>query len=550
MRADILRTYKIVHTWAGIVSGLALFIAFYAGALTVFKEPIARWVTPPAAAPLATAMERAPELIQAVLAAHPAAANDLLLHLQTNEQNPARVSWTERAGKNGAGGGGGGHGAATTERRFRAGLNDDGSLRVEPVAPSALPDFLDTLHRVVGLPDDNDGNRAVMGVIACLYSLALVSGVIVLLPSLVKDFFALRFGKNLKRMWLDVHNVLGIMSLPFHIVMALTAVVFAFHDGIFEVQDRLVHGGRLESYWRGGTAPAAPARALADLMAPAQLLASVANIAPAFEPRTLQFGQLRGPRPSVRVWGFDPQDIARSSRGGFVSLDPYTGKVQSADLLPGRQPAAAATLTSFFALHFATFGGAAVRWIYFALGLVGAFLFYSGNLLWVESRRKTARGAAHAPAQKRSARLLAALTVGVCTGCIGGISFTMVMGRWLSGHVQDLPAWHVGAYYLVFFSAVGWAFARGAARAGPELFHAAALFTALIPLTSLCAVLVPATRLWASSSGAALGVDVVALLGALVLMLFGQAAARRARTAPTDSVWHAASAQNPVLAGR
>src|SRR3546814_4664147 len=57
-----------------------------------------------------------------------------------------------------------------------------------------------------------------------------LSGVICLLPSLVKDLFALRFGKNLKRMWLDLHNVLGIFSLPFHIVMALTAVVFAFHD--------------------------------------------------------------------------------------------------------------------------------------------------------------------------------------------------------------------------------------------------------------------------------------------------------------------------------
>ena len=49
MRADFIRIYKSVHTWAGIVSGLALFIAFYAGALTVFKEPIRRWSTPPAA---------------------------------------------------------------------------------------------------------------------------------------------------------------------------------------------------------------------------------------------------------------------------------------------------------------------------------------------------------------------------------------------------------------------------------------------------------------------------------------------------------------------
>ena len=52
MRADVVRLYKTVHSWTGILAGLALFIAFYAGALTVFKEPLNRWVTPPSAAAL------------------------------------------------------------------------------------------------------------------------------------------------------------------------------------------------------------------------------------------------------------------------------------------------------------------------------------------------------------------------------------------------------------------------------------------------------------------------------------------------------------------
>ncbi len=46
MKADLIRIYKSVHTWTGILTGMALFIAFYAGALTVFKEPIVRWATP------------------------------------------------------------------------------------------------------------------------------------------------------------------------------------------------------------------------------------------------------------------------------------------------------------------------------------------------------------------------------------------------------------------------------------------------------------------------------------------------------------------------
>ena len=47
MRSDVVRLYKVVHTWTGITAGMFLFIAFYAGSITVFAEPLARWVDPP-----------------------------------------------------------------------------------------------------------------------------------------------------------------------------------------------------------------------------------------------------------------------------------------------------------------------------------------------------------------------------------------------------------------------------------------------------------------------------------------------------------------------
>ena len=74
MRADYIRIYKSVHTWTGIISGIALFIAFYAGALTVFKEPIRRWSTPPAAVVQAIPMDEVQPLIARTLAGTPAAA--------------------------------------------------------------------------------------------------------------------------------------------------------------------------------------------------------------------------------------------------------------------------------------------------------------------------------------------------------------------------------------------------------------------------------------------------------------------------------------------
>ena len=47
--SDIIKVYKDVHIWVGIVCGLMLFVAFYAGAITMFEKPLERWATPPSA---------------------------------------------------------------------------------------------------------------------------------------------------------------------------------------------------------------------------------------------------------------------------------------------------------------------------------------------------------------------------------------------------------------------------------------------------------------------------------------------------------------------
>lgn len=538
MRADFIRIYKSVHTWTGILSGMALFIAFYAGALTVFKEPINRWASPPSATP-AVPLAQAQGLITQTLAAQPSVAKDFAIHLREAEHLPARMSWQVRSP------GGDDHDESST-RHHAATLDEHGQAQSKEVHPAQLGSLIDTLHRVVGLPADNDPNRWFMGVVATLYALALMSGVIVLLPSLVKDFFALRVGKNLKRMWLDAHNVVGIVSLPFHLIMALTASVFAFHDGIYFLQDKVLHEGRLASAFQGPK-PAAgtpQARDPSTMLPPPALVARVREVAPGFEPSMLQYQNITSPRATVRVWGKDTTAIAPRARGGFAAVDPYSGRVISTDFLPGHQATPNLVVSSFFALHMASFGGTPVQWMYFLLGLAGAWLFYSGNLLWIETRRKQAsKRHPEAPAQRLDTRLMASATVGICLGCVCGISLTIVSGKWLHGHVHNLAAWHQALYYGTFFGCIAWAFLRGGAVASVHLLRLASLLTLAIPLSTLLAWLWPSMGLWGHTSLATLGVDATALTGALGFAWMARATARRVHGGPLDSVWSACQAQ-------
>lgn len=536
MRSEFIRIYKSVHTWAGIVAGMALFIAFYAGALTIFKEPLTRWATPPSASHgTAVPLDQASALIARTLQDQPAASKDFQLHLQAAEHLPRGLSWQVRDGW-----------AVdddhSSAHHFIATLDADGVAHIGETHPSQLAEFIDTLHRVVGLPVDNDPNRWVMGAIAVLYAVALVSGVIVLLPSLVKDFFAMRVGKNLKRMWLDAHNVVGIVSLPFHLVMALTAVVFAYHDGFYFIQDKLIHNGKWASAFARGGAPAkASPHDPATMRLPTELLASVQALSPSFEPTSIQYLGVTGPHAVVRVWGRDHTAHSPRSVGGFVALDPYSGKIINTDFLPGRQGLPNATIGSFFALHFGTYGSTLVQWVYFLLGLAGAWLFYGGNLLWVETRRiKAARnddGSDSPPDQRRDVRWMAAATVGICLGAVCGISLTIVAAKWLHGRVDDLNAWHQMLYYAVFLGALIWAFFIGPARAAIHLLRLAALSTFAIPLTSLLAWMLPTLGMWPHGSVATLSVDATALVGSLGFVWLARATTRRVMQGPADSVW-------------
>ena len=122
------------------------------------------------------------------------------------------------------------------QTRWMASLDDNGRLLVERGSVSAAGEFLDQLHRTAGIPGHlghESVGTLIMGLICGLYFLALVSGLIVFLPTWYSDFLTMRRGENRKRFWLDLHNILGLSALPFHIIIALTTFVFAFHDPIY-----------------------------------------------------------------------------------------------------------------------------------------------------------------------------------------------------------------------------------------------------------------------------------------------------------------------------
>ena len=519
--SDIIKVYKDVHIWVGIVCGLMLFVAFYAGAITMFEKPLERWATPPSALAEAPPLEDAGKLLAAVLAEYPQAAKRHSIVVDIAPDQPARVIWAER-------------GKGPRELiEYGAAFAPDGSLQVEKLRKTPVAQLVDRMHQFVGLPLPDSVARVVMGMVALAYAVALLSGLIVLLPTLTRDVFALRIGKNLKRLWLDAHNALGIFSLPFHLVIALTSVVFAFHTPFYATQEKALYGGEID--WGQHEPPPA-----GDVPLPAhELLERVHVQLPGFDVHNFSFQQNREGQPEATLYGLDERRGTRGRTWMRTAIDPYTGTVDPHDL-PGHMDGWSEAVNAFFSLHFGSFGGNPVRWLYLLMGLAGAALFYTGNLLWIESRRRKARGG-DAPVQKTSARVLGALTVGVSLGSVAGISATIAAAKWLPAQVADLGFWHEAIYYGVFFAEVGWACLRGTARGAVELLWCCAFATLLIPLSSLAGI-GGIGGSWSHPGSA--GVDLTALAAIPAFLLIAHHARRRMRHGHADSVWAHAPVQD------
>lgn len=515
MRSATLRSFIALHTWVGLTAGFALFIAFYAGALSIFNDELHVWATREARAAPMTPVSRAQPLMDALLRAHPEAAERFTLRFPTPHEPALTAEWDEQHAD-----------GSETEHVFV--LSPQGEL-VDVRAPSVLADLIYHLHYTAGLP--KSWGIYVLGAICVLYGLALVSGVVIYSPTFFKDLFALRIGKNLKRMWQDAHNAIGILSLPFHIMYAWSSAVLALGAVLLAPFQYMVFDGKLQPLIQADISAGAPrppaGMAATTPLAPLSLLyATVQREVPGIRLGALRYRNAGDVNGQVDAYG----EVDQHSVSGVaaVVMDAHSGAVERV-VTPGSYTPGTGLLRGLYALHFASFGQTAVKWMYFALGLAGAFLFYSGNLLWIEARRKR-----QGP-QRLDTRLMAKATLGVCLGCVAGIGAAFLANKLAPW--DDLAVWETRGYYGVFLLCVLWAVARPPARAAHELLMLCAATCLLLPFAQWWRAGVDPLSAIGQGAWVVAGVDAVALLAAALYWRLARAALRRGLHGDPQSVW-------------
>ena len=351
----------VLHSWAGIVTGLLMFIVCFSGAVVVFKHEIDLWANP-SLAQLPRSAEPAPlDVVLAQLQArYPGAMVETLA--LPDAVNPSYFAFVRERG-------------APASTRTKVALRSDTGAVVGPV-DSQLGQYLRMLHVFLFF-----GPRWIVGFLG-VAMLVLIGTGIVIHRKILAELFTQRWGRSFRVVMSDLHKSAGIWGLGFHILIAATGAWMGLAP-LFEQGYRYV---MTPSGSAGAKAPR-PAPAPHAMQSLDAMYATAQQAVPGLEARYVSLRRWDTSAAEASFTGNLRGHLASTAR---VDIDAATGiprKIHD----PRTQGFWSLVDGLMEPLHFGDFGGLALKWLYFVLGMTPAFLSISGTLIWLDARQQRRR---------------------------------------------------------------------------------------------------------------------------------------------------------------
>lgn len=502
-----------LHTWAGVMLGALLFAIFWMGTLSVFDREIDRWMMP------MTRISEPP----------PSSPKTWLTAVQRNfDAEGARQWWFELPAPR----------RPVVEFWYHyADADWEGPFFLHPASGEPLPDagtkagngFIFPFHFSLHLRWMDLGYW-IVGLAAMAMLVLLISGVVIHRRIWI-DFFTLRWQRKMPRSSLDLHNLTGVLALPFHVMITVSGLIifmtiyFPQAPGLVYAEAEDPHAIFIEEafggYHREALGVPGPLPALHVLLAEAER----------------QWG--RGSASVIELW--HPLDaasyvwISRSYADRVtmirdrLSFDAGTGAIL--DRKEGAPPVMT-TQRFLSGMHFIQFDHWPLRWLYFVLGLSGCVMIATGYIYWLETRRKR-----HVKLGLPGVRIVEGLTVGAVTGIVIATLAFFVVNRLLPLGVSfagyERAALEIWTFYLVWLATFAHAWLRPG-HAWQEQSWAIAGLAALAPLLNGITTGDHLIKTISEGYWPVAGMDLMLLLGAM-LAFFAARGLRRGRAAVSVS---------------
>jgi len=235
-----------------------------------------------------------------------------------------------------------------------------------------------------------------LGLMGLLLLVAIVSGVVLYAPFMRKlDFGTVRHGRTQRLKWLDLHNLLGIVTLVWALVVGATGMVNTWADVLLKYWQATEIAAMLEPY-KG----APPPTHLASMDAAIEL---AERAAPGMQVGFVAYPGT--PFASPHHYGVYMRGNAAFSSRLYkpVLIDAQTGVITDQRALPWY-------LTGLLIsqpLHFGDYGGGWMKFLWALLDLATIVVLGSGLYLWIKRGRAAQAARSTRPAPESAQPALA-----------------------------------------------------------------------------------------------------------------------------------------------
>lgn len=355
-----LKPWYFVHKWTSLVCTLFLLLLCLTGLPLIFGEEIGQWLGTSVEPPAMADDSSRTDLDAMVADARSRRPGDVVLFLSQDDEAPA---WFVSMGRTPD---------ATEDSAVYAYDGRTGAmLRDVPIQQGFLY-VMFKLH--VDLFADLPGTLF-LGGMGVLFVLSIVSGVVVYGPFMRKlPFGTVRRDGSLRLTWLDLHNLLGIATVVWALVVGGTGVVNTLARPLFAYWQQ-TELAEMTAPWQGKL-PLTAFSSIDRAVAAAEALDSGKEIAFVAFPGT----PFAGPHHyAVFVRGKMPL-TARLIEP--VLIDAETGEIAAARAMPWYMTA----LSVSQPLHFGDYGGLLLKAIWALLDIITIVVLCSGLYLWWKKR--------------------------------------------------------------------------------------------------------------------------------------------------------------------
>ncbi|WP_233461675.1 PepSY-associated TM helix domain-containing protein [Achromobacter insolitus] len=494
-----------LHTWSGLIFGWVLFAMFLTGTLAFFRPEITSWMQPEIQTRPASAAQSV-AAAQRYLSEHASDATRWFITPPSDREPLIQLLYQSPKPKPG-------------ERGFVRVKLDPATGEAVTARQTRGGDFFYRFH--FELETAFPWGRWLASIAGMFMLVAIISGIITH-KKIFTDFFTFRPRKGGQRAWMDGHNALSVLGLPFHLMitfsglvlfmaMLMPAGILAVYENPRQYSDDVFKAFKI-----------APAR-----NEPAPLVPLAPLVAQAQEHWQGRVGRVTVNHPgdagaTVTLVRDAADGVSYGRLAPYMRFDGVTGALQEGEDELSATVRTAGVITG---LHLGLFAEPLLRWLYFLVSLAGTGMVGTGLVLWIAKRRQKARPGAR---EAFSLRLVDALNAGTVAGLFISVAAFFWANRLLPADMPGRQLWETRAFFAVWGLSLVYAFLFQH-RKWRDLLAAAAATLALVPVVNALTtsrhlgVSLPAGD-WVMA-----GFDLTCLAGALLLAWMARKAARAAK---------------------